>query len=276
MVIACSTATPPGAASDAGVGSLGLTHGSEGQSSSGIVASSSGDTKAEGDGGSDSSGAAHGINYDVAGSICDTKPVGISCDDGVAYECDATGGLVQSDDCGPDLCIDGTGCTVCVAGEFHCQGAKVMACDAVAQPASWQLLEVCNAATSRVCNQATGTCEASHPIGDNDPTGVYYQFASFHSGTTEFKGGYDVDGFEDKLYVVRSAQEIDVYQVDLLDTDADGILEPNQHPDNPDALGEIEARELTFVETIATPANATPNHNELYVLDDRLYFGATT
>jgi hypothetical protein len=220
--------------------------------------------------GDSSSSATPEIKYDVGGSTCDTKPVGISCDGAIAYHCDADGAL-EIEDCGTDLCIDGSGCTVCVAGEFHCQGAKVMGCDPVAQ--TWTLLEVCNAAGARACNQATGTCEVSHPIGTNDATGTYYQFASFTTSASEFKGGYDVDGIDDELYVVRASSAIDVYQLDLLDSDADGVLEPNQHPDNPDATGPIEARTLTFVETIATPAPATPNHNELYLMDDRLYFG---
>jgi hypothetical protein len=148
-----------------------------------------------------------------------------------------------------------------------------MGCDVLAQPATWTLLEVCDAATAHACNQATGTCEVAQPIGSSDATGVYYQFAKFSTGTSEFKGGYDVDGIGDQLYVVRTSTAIDVYRVDLLDSDADGELEPNQHPDNLDANGAIEARTLTFVETIATPGSATPNRNELYLMDDRLYFG---
>jgi hypothetical protein len=269
---ACSVAAPADVASTGGV-SIGLTHGGSGETSgTGTSTSSEGSSTAMDDG---ASTGAPGPKYDVGLSQCDLFPPGIHCKDGVAYECDDDSMLVNEQACGQDLCIDGTGCVECVAGEFHCQGAKVMQCDALAQPPTWVPLEVCNAAAGRVCNRATGTCEVSQPVGNTEPTGTYYQYGTFHRNSSEFKGGYDVDGYGDRIYVLRTADEIDVYTIGLVDGDADGVLEANQHPDNPDALGPIEPRTLTFVETIATPAHGLPNHNELYVLEDRLYFGGS-
>lgn len=271
--VACSVVAPPDAASDGTAGSIGLTAGSSGETAGTGASTSSGGASAAVE--ESSSTAPTMPKYDVGLSQCDLFAEGIHCVEGTAYECDENGVLVLEQDCGQDLCIEGTGCLVCVVGEFHCQGAKLMGCDAVAQPPAWETLEVCNAATGRVCNRATGTCDVSNPIGGTDPTGVYYQFGTFEKTTSEFKGGFDVDGFDDRLYVLRTADDIDVYQIGLLDGDADGALEPNQHPDNPDALGPIEPRTLTFIETIAAPAHGLPNHNELYVLEDRLYFGGS-
>ncbi len=274
MTAACSVAAPSDAASES-IGSLGLTAGSDAQTSSSGVATSGGGSSSESDASSSPSSGPEMTKYDVGGSVCDLFPVGIHCDDGTAYECNEDGGLVQEHKCAPDLCIEGTGCVECVVGEFHCQGAKVMGCDPLALPPAWEPLEVCNAALGRVCNRATGTCEVSQPVGGNDPTGVYFQFGAFDKDTSAFKGGFDVDGIGDKLYVLRTSDEIDIYQVDLLDSDGDGKFEPNQHPENPDALGPMETRSLSFVETIATPAHGLPNHNELYVLEDRMYFGGS-
>jgi hypothetical protein len=110
-------------------------------------------------------------------------------------------------------------------------------------------------------------------LGTNVPTGNYYQFAEFLTGSTAFMGGYDVDSFEDKLYVLNG--NIDVYQVTLLDSDGDGQLEPNQHPMNPDNTGPIEQRTIALLETI--PAFGTPSasSSELLALDDRIYIAGS-
>ena len=95
-------------------------------------------------------------------------------------------------------------------------------------------------------------------VGSATPTAEYYQYAVFKSGSSEFKGGYDVTSWGDYIYVNRSAAYLDVYKVTLLDTDGDGKLEPNQHPSNPKQTGPIEQRTLTFVQTYnkASPDNA--------------------
>ncbi|MCC6901763.1 MAG: hypothetical protein IT377_22525 [Polyangiaceae bacterium] len=59
----------------------------------------------------------------------------------------------------------------------------------------------------------------------------------------------DVDSFGDYFYLSRTSQYLDVYQVTLKDTDGDGQLEPDQHPDNPLHTGPMEERALTFVLT---------------------------
>jgi hypothetical protein len=122
-----------------------------------------------------------------------------------------------------------------------------------------------------VCNVAIGACAPSSIIGGTEPTGVYYQYASFMTGNV-FLGGYDVDTFEDRIYVNGMTGQVDVYDVELLDSDADGMFEPNQHPDNPDDMGPIEERVLTYVESIPVGATAIGS-SEIFALDDRLFHG---
>jgi len=107
------------------------------------------------------------------------------------------------------------------------------------------------------------------------PTGEYYQFAEFLTGSTPFLGGYDVDSYDDKLYVLTNTNSIDVYQVELLDSDGDGKFEPNQHPNNPEMPGAMEERVLTHLETV--PAFGTPSQSqsEIFALSDRLYIGGS-
>lgn len=217
-----------------------------------------------------------GPKFDVgAGTYCQDHEPGVYCSDNVAIECGAGGSLVGEDPCGPDICLEGTGCVVCLAGQYTCMAEKVMVCNAAAVPPAWEVFEVCDPAIGEGCDLELAACAPLVPEGGNVPTGEYYQFADFQSGATAFLGGYDVDSFEDRLYVLNFSNSIDVYQVTLLDSDGDGMLEPNQHPDNPEELGPIEQREIAFVETI--PGFGTPSlsSSEIYALADRLYIGGS-
>ena len=120
---------------------------------------------------------------------------------------------------------------------------------------------VCAATSGQKCDQATGTCKTVPVVGTSTPTGKYYQFATFKQvslGTPGFQGGYDVTSWGEYVYVNRSAQYLDVYKITLLDSDGDGELEPNQHPDNPDATGPIEERTIELVKTYAKAADFAP------------------
>jgi hypothetical protein len=185
------------------------------------------------------------------------------------------GSLVGEENCTPDICLEGVGCVVCLAGQYTCMADKVMVCNAAAVPPAWELLETCNPAAGEGCDLGLADCVPLGPVGTNVPTGEYYQFADFTTGATVFMGGYDVDSFEDRLYVLNFSNSIDVYQVTLLDSDGDGMLEPNQHPDNPEEMGPIEQRTLAYVESIAGFGTPNLSSSELYVLADRLYIGGS-
>ena len=255
-----------GRASDGGVSLSGITITGAGSSDGGADS---------GDGvGSDDGSEAPSTKYDVGVSgFCAEKAAGVYCtSENVAMECGGDGSLVDSQDCAPDLCLEGTGCVACLAGQYHCQGQKVMQCNAAAMPPAWQLLEVCDPGQGEGCDQGTGTCEVLQPLGTMVPTGQYFQFADFHTGGTAFLGGYDVDSWDDTIYVLGNGG-IDVYTVALLDTDGDGKLEPNQHPDNADAPGPIEGRTLSWVQTLPFFGTPQPSSSELLALDDRIYLG---
>jgi hypothetical protein len=215
--------------------------------------------------------------FDVANAgFCEMRDAGVYCtDDGIAIECGAAHDEVSTENCNPDICLAGTGCVVCLAGQYTCMAEKVMVCNDAANPPAWQLQEVCDPAAGEGCDLSIPGCAVLQPVGTNVPTGYYYQFADFHTGVTPFTGGYDVDSFEDKLYVLNYSNAIDVYQVELTDGDGDGQLEPNQHPDNPEMPGAIEPRILTYLETIPTFGTPSLSSSELFALEDRIYIGGS-
>lgn len=176
------------------------------------------------------------------------KPDGSMCDDGDSNTID--------DVCKSGVCVG----QVCKAGQFHCACNQVMKCDP-GPPAKWVAMApdvVCSVAANQRCDAPTGTCKTMTPIGSKVATGTYYQYATFTTGNSVFKGGYDVDSFGDFIYVNRGGANLDVYKVTLLDTDGDGKLEPNQHPNNAQAQGPMEQRTLTFITTYTKAADLAP------------------
>jgi len=225
---------------------------------------------------SNPSGNDDGTKYDVGiESYCQIHGGGIHCDGNTAVECAEDGTGLGSDNCDPDICVADVGCVVCLAGQYTCQGPNVMVCNDAAIPPAWQLVEVCDPASGEGCDAELGACAVLQPEGTNQPTGVYYQFADLIQGSTPFLGGYDVDSFEDSIYVLGFSNAIDHYTIELLDSDMDGALEPNQHPDNPDATGPIEQRVLTFVETLPPFGTPSLSTSEIYALEDRIYISGS-
>jgi hypothetical protein len=209
---------------------------------------------------------------DMGENECTGRAAGIYCDGTVSIECDGDGNVVEMNDCSPDYCIDGMGCVVCLDGQYDCQGNAVYQCDFDADPPAWEQIEVCAPEAGEGCDLATGTCTTLEPVGDATPTGDYHVFADL-GAADGFNGGYDVDSYDDLVYVTNFSSAIDVYQVEVEDTDDDGDIEPNQHPDDPANTGVIEQRSLSFVESIDWPSGLSVSTQELYVLDDRLFIG---
>lgn len=114
------------------------------------------------------------------------------------------------------------------------------------------------------------------------PTGHYYEYAVFTNSNSAFQRGYDVDSYEDLIYVNRDGTNLDVYQVALLDSDGDGVLQPDQHPNNiggdetlgtsDDQIGPMEERTLTYLRTYSIPEMVPGATGELYAAADRVYF----
>jgi hypothetical protein len=175
---------------------------------------------------------------------------------------------------------------LCVAGQFHCECNEVQQCDP-GPPAKWVSKSPavhCNAASGQACDPKTGTCKALATIGGTTPTGTYYRYANFTASNSPLKisGNVDdVDSYGDYIYVNRGPWysqgiALDVYKVTLIDSDGDGKLEPNQHPDNPADKGPIEQRVLAFVATYTTaaPDNAPmgiAHRGEMLAVSDRIF-----
>lgn len=171
-------------------------------------------------------------------------------------------------------CASGACRTSCSAGEFHCNGNQIEQCNP-GPPSSWTPTgTTCSAQSGQKCDATTGTCQTLSPIGGTTPTGTYYQYAVFDTGSSAFLGGNDVDSFGDYIYVNRSSSYLDVYKVELVDSDGDGKMEPNQHPQNPNNTGPIEERKLTLVKTLSKSTDGVPlgtsSHAELYAQSDRI------
>ena len=279
LMLGCS-AGPAGQGAEAGSGIGSLSSPTGGMSSAMGTDDASGDATAGPNDetanptGADTMG---GPKYDVGiETYCQIHGGGIHCDENVAIECTVDGNPVTSENCDPDICLPDVGCVVCEAGQYNCMGDKVMVCNAAAVPPAWQLVEVCDPAAGEGCDLELGACAVLQPVGTNIPTGEYYQFADLQMGATPFLGGYDVESFEDNIYVLNyNTYVIDAYTIELLDSDMDGKLEPNQHPDNPDALGEIEQRVLTYVQSYASFGTPSPSVSEIYAVEDRIYLAGS-
>ncbi|MCD6498274.1 MAG: hypothetical protein J7M25_08270 [Deltaproteobacteria bacterium] len=197
------------------------------------------------------------------GGICPACPVASQCND--------------DEDCESKACTNGV-CQICKAGTFSCFGNTVRRC--ADDEGSWVDGATCNPFPrdgATMCDAASGSCIpipiTGNPPGDNDEnvTGVYYKFAHFTSSDGLLTSAYDVDSYQDLVYANRGGSHIDVYRVALLDSDGDGKMEPNQHPDNPDNPGPIEQRTLTFVQTYDVTLGSG-SHSEIYATADKLYF----
>jgi hypothetical protein len=211
-----------------------------------------------------------------SGECLDQAP-GIYCKDTTAIECDGAGNALDVMNCLPDLCIDGQGCVACLAGEYACKGPHVMSCNTAGPTPTWQIDSTCDPAAQQVCDASLGMCVPLAPIGDITPTGEYYQYSMLDVTAQGFSQVSDVDSYGNRIYFVAmlnfSQLTIGVYDVTLDDSDNDGVLEPNQHPDYPDAQGPIEERIFTFVESF--PLNnpgAFPNIMETYATATSLVY----
>ncbi|MEZ4221054.1 MAG: hypothetical protein R3B13_08995 [Polyangiaceae bacterium] len=175
-------------------------------------------------------------------------------------KCDAKGSWQKPTSCefGCDAATNDckTGCS---AGEFNCYGNEIRQCQP-GPPSQWVATgTTCNAFSGQTCDAQTGTCKSVTPIGGTQPTGKYYQYAIFKTNDgSGFLGGNDVTSFGDRIYINRQGQYIDEYQITLVDSDNDGKLQPNQHPDNPKATGPMEQRVLTLIKSYSKASDNAP------------------
>ena len=189
---------------------------------------------------------------------------------GVCPPCSSGSACTGPDDCESGLCQNGV-CLECQPDTYRCRGNWLDHC--ASDGLSWQPVLHCDYSQSQGCDAVAGQCHMLPPIGNgpDNPTGQYYQFAHFDS---ELRSNcWDVDSFGDLIFCNHDGQTVYVYRVTLLDSDGDGKLEPNQHPENPDNRGDVEERQLQFVTTYSLPIGGSST-NELYVTSDTIYFMA--
>jgi hypothetical protein len=233
--------------------------------------SSSTSTSGGGNGaGTSDGGSGAGFDPDPEPEPCEGHAGEIICVEGAAITCDANGEEANAQDCGDEICVPGTGCILCIAGQFSCEGNSVLSCNP-GPPPQWDTIATCDPMSYQKCNAVQGACLPLTIIGGNTPTGTYYQYARFLTGDTEYLGGYDVDSLGDYLYINRGGSQLDIYKVELLDSDGDGEFEPNQHPDNPDAIGPVEDRVITHIQTYDTHLGQQ-SVGELYAVPEGVFF----
>ena len=204
---------------------------------------------------------------------------------GVCSACAANAICKKDVDCKSGRC-DGGKCAVCIPKTFSCLGNTVQKC--ADDGWSWVPGEICD--VTHKCDASAGTCGPIPVVGkspganDVNVTGAYFKYARFtkDSGLKDYCFVSDVDSYKDIIYVHAVASpcpasygglqgHIDVYRVALVDTDKDGKLEPNQHPDNPKNRGPVEERVLTYLRTLKAPIGPV-HHSEIYATEKKLYF----
>jgi hypothetical protein len=198
----------------------------------------------------DCNGVLNDGNHLAPGCAC--VPGAIKCVNGLESKCSALG----------DWGTPAGWCNqICHTGDFSCSCNQVMQCDASVNPAKWVPKNpalIC--ANTQTCDATTGTCKAVTTTGGSVATGTYYQYGVFTAAP--FLGGYDVDSISDPtgefIYVNRGGSYLDKYKVTIADSDGDGKIEPNQHPNNPAETGPIEQRTLTLVKTYTVAADLVP------------------
>ena len=265
-------------AATAGIGSAGSTGGlATTGSSTGNGATAPDDDPMATGGGEDEPQ----VRFDLGdGGFCQGRDAGLYCEDNAAVQCDGNGGTTDEAACAPEVCVDGEGCVACTADEWTCKGARVMACNTDADP-YWEEIEVCDAGAGMVCDVSVGGCSPLSPKGGTEPTGEYYQFSVLPLAADGFQTVCDVDAYGDRIYFAAfnaaSQLTVGVYDVSILDTDGDGVLEPHQHPDDPEHTGPIEERVFTFADSfpLSNPG-AGPHTMELYATATTLSFAGRT
>lgn len=212
------------------------------------------------------------------------------CEGHTFIQCSDSGELLSEESCqlggtcSPSTCVDGQGCVLCQEGQYWCDGPYLKRCNTAVSPVEWELVQTC--AVNQACNVKQAACTPISIVGGTTATKSYYQYAKFKYDPSDpnnvYRGGMDVGSYENYLYVHRETAGglygasqaaplgVDVYTIELLDSDGDGELEPNQHPDDPDNPGPIEERVLTYVTTYQVQIGMM-HCSEIYPLADRFF-----
>lgn len=264
-------ADAPAGAQNTGVSSLAtITAGDTGLSTSfGDDDSTAPSAPSGGPSGDDASDASP--NFDLGnGSFCESRSAGLFCDGHTSVQCDGAGGTTDETPCTPDICVEGEGCVTCLAGQYTCMGARVMSCNTLGDP-YWEEFQVCDPAANQFCDISVPGCAPLEPIGGVEPSGEYYLYSTFSPTVDGFDTIADVDSYGNRIWFVAWASgqlTVAGYDVTLLDTDGDGMLEPHQHPDSGDEPGPIEPRVFTFVQSFPISNDgAIPHQMELHATD---------
>lgn len=117
-----------------------------------------------------------------------------------------------------------------------------------------------------LCLSSSTTAQEDIKWSWNDK-GEFYLYSEFIRGSSEFKGGGDVDTYGNLIYVNRDGKVVDVYEVSIPDS-----TKQSMHPDNPEVTGPIEPRTLTFKESYNVPGLSWPTTGELFAVDSGLYY----
>ena len=234
------------------------------------------------DDGPDDDGMPPATKFDLGdgNAFCEFQEAGIFCNDNTAVLCDGAGGTEDTTVCTPEVCVPGQGCVQCLAGQHSCCGEQVLECDTSGAVAQWATVETCDPAAQQFCNAGLGTCAPLSPIGGTEPTGEYYQYGIYDLSPDGYSQVSDVDSLDNRIWFVGMGPlglTIGAYDVELIDSDGDGQLEPNQHPDYPDEQGPVEERVFTFVEEFGvTNGGAYPNTMELYATPTSIIYSGPT
>jgi hypothetical protein len=268
LLAACNAG--PGEARTSGVSSLSVGVASDTAATTGEATGDGSQTTDPGDpaGDATSSPPDEGPKFDLGdGAFCQSRDAGLYCDGQASVECDDNGGVVDTTECTPEICVEGEGCVACTAGQWTCKGPRVMTCNDQGVP-FWEEVEVCDPAANEFCDVSVPGCATLSPIGDIEPSGEYYLYSTFSPAADGFTTVCDVDSHGDRIWFVahKNGQlTVGGYDVQLVDSDGDGELEPHQHPDSEEQPGPVEERVFTFAQEFPISNDgATPHQMELH------------
>ncbi len=93
---------------------------------------------------------------DTGVSHCTGRAGEMVCNAGFAYTCGPDEEILYEEDCSPNFCIDGVGCTLCYDGQKQCSGNNVMVC--ADDYMSYEIGEFCDPDLGEMCDPDTASC----------------------------------------------------------------------------------------------------------------------
>jgi len=111
----------------------------------------------------------------------------IVCEGNEAMVCDGMGGFESSENCDPQVCVDGLGCLPCEPGQTQCNGETVETCNDAGT--EWEPGITCDPLQGTMCDPELGHCTgkcSSESLGSSYIGCDYYPTVTSNAVATSF------------------------------------------------------------------------------------------